>query len=292
MISNFIPKLWEAKLIVGTRKALVYGQLGVINRNYQGTIGQKGDTVHITSIGDITISDYTKGTDMAAPEQLSDADTELKITQQKSFNFAVEDLDRAQAAGNFESDARDKAQYKLGDVRDQYIASLYTDASASNLNGSDASPIVPDAVQDGGANNIFNVIEDCSTLLNDSLVPKAGRFMIVPPWVAAMLAKDLKLAGAIAAPVGTPGQAALLNGYVTKIAGFDILESPNVPNTGGALYKVIFGTNQAMTFADQIVKVEAFRDPKQFRDVVRGLDVYGAKVVEPDYLGCMTMSKT
>jgi hypothetical protein len=290
MISNFIPKLWEAKLIVGTRKDLVYGQNNVINRNYQGTIGQKGDTVHITAIGDITVSDYVKGTDMAAPQQLSDADTELKITQQKSFNFAVEDLDVAQAAGNFDSDARSKAQYKLGDARDEYIASLYTDASASNLYGSDASPIVPDFVQDGGSNNIFNVIEDCNVLLNDSHIPKAGRFMIVPSWVGGMLAKDLKLSGALAA-AGMGGQA-VLNGFITRIAGFDILESPNVPNTAGTLYKVIFGTSQAMTFADQIVKVEAIRDPDQFRDVVRGLDVYGAKVVEPDYLGCMTMSKT
>lgn len=289
-IANFIPKLWEAKLIVGTRKALVYGQLGVINRNYQGAIGGKGDTLHITSIGDIDVDDYTKGVDMADPQQLSDADTELKITQQKKFNFQVEDLDKAQAAGEFESVARDKAQYKLADTRDQYIATLYTDASGNNLNGSDADPVVPDFAQDGGSNNIFNVIEDCAVLLNDSHIPKAGRFMIVPSWVGGMLAKDLKLSGAVAA--AALGGQAVLNGFITKIAGFDILESPNVPNTAGTLYKVIFGTNQAMTFADQIVKVEALRHPKQFADIVRGLDVYGAKVVEPDYLGCMTMSKS
>ena len=289
MISNFIPELWAANLLLQARKNLVYGQPGIINRDYQGIIGQKGDVLHITGLGSVTIPDYTKGTDMAAPQQLSDADTELRITEQKSFAFAVEDLDRAQAAGNFEADARDEAGYALADTRDQFIASLYTDASASNLNGSDASAIVPDAVQDGGSNNIFNVIEDCATLLTDSKAPRQGRFMIMPPWAIAMISKDLKLAGAAA---GQIAGAAILNGFVTRIAGFDILEAHNVPNTAGAKYKVLFGTNRAITFADQIVKVEAIRDPDQFRDVVRGLDVYGAKVVRPEYLGVMTMSKT
>jgi len=104
-----------------------------------------------------------------------------------------------------------------------------------------------------------------------------------------MISKDLKLAGAAA---GQIAGGAILNGFVTRIAGFDILESQNVPNTAGAKYKILFGTNRAITFADQIVKVEAIRDPDQFRDIVRGLDVYGAKVVRPDFLGVMTMSKT
>ena len=289
MITNFIPELWAANLLLGARKNLVYGQLGVINKNYQGIIGQKGDTLHITGIGTVTVADYTKGTDMAAPQQLTDADTELKITEQKSFSIAIEDLDVAQAAGSFEGAAREQAAYALADTRDQFIAGFYTGASASNLNGSDASPIVPDAVQDGGTNNIFNVIEDCSTLLNESNVPKAGRFMIIPPWVSAMISKDLKLSGAAA---GQIAGSSILNGFVTRIAGFDLLESNNVPNTGGAKYKVMFGTSQAITFADQIVKTEMIRDPDQFRNVIRGLDVYGAKVAQPDYLGCMTMSKT
>lgn len=289
MITNFIPELWAANLLLQTRKNLVYGQPGIINRDYQGLIGQKGDVLHITGLGSVTISDYTKGTDMAAPQQLSDADTELRITQQKSFAFAVEDLDKAQAAGNFEADARDEAGYALADTRDQFVASLYTDASASNLLGSDASAKVPNTTQ-GDAQNIFNLIADCGTLLSDSKVPKQGRWMIVPPWISAIIAKDLKVSyGAAGAPTQ---QGILMNGYITRIAGFDLLESQNVPNTAGAKYKILFGTNRAITFADQIVKTEAIRDPDQFRDVVRGLDVYGAKVVHPDQLGVLTVSKS
>jgi hypothetical protein len=289
MIINFIPELWAANLLVGARKDLVYGQLGVINRNYQGIIGQKGDTLHITGIGTVTISDYTKGSDMAAPQQLNDADTELKITEQKSFALAIEDLDVQQAAGNFEAVARDQAAYALADERDQFIASFYTDASAANLLGSDASAKVPNTTQ-GDAQNIFNLIADCGTLLSDSKVPKQGRWMIVPPWISTIIAKDLKVSyGAAGAPTQ---QGIIMNGYIARIAGFDLLESQNVPNTAGAKYKILFGTNQAITFADQIKKVESLRDPDQFRDIVRGLDVYGAKVAQPDYLGCLTVSKT
>jgi hypothetical protein len=289
MISNFIPELWAANLLLQARKNLVYGQPGIINRDYQGLIGQKGDVLHITGLGPVTVSDYTKGSDMAAPQQLSDADTELRITQQKSFAFAVEDLDKAQAAGNFEADARDEAGYALADTRDQFIASLYTDASASNLLGSDTTAKVPNTTQ-GDAQNIFNLIADCGTLLSDSKVPKQGRWMIVPPWISAIIAKDLKVSyGAAGAPTQ---QGILMNGYIARIAGFDLLESQNVPNTSGAKYKVLFGTNRAITFADQIVKTEAIRDPDQFRDVVRGLDVYGAKVVRPEQLGVLTVSKT
>jgi hypothetical protein len=289
MIGNFIPELWAANLLMAARKSLVYGQAGIINRNYEGLIKQKGDTVHIIGIGSISIADYTKGTDMAAPSQATDTDTTLTITEQKAFSVALEDLDALQAGGPLEGPIRDQAGYALADVKDQYIASFYTDAAPANLNGSDGSPVVPDAVQDGGTNNIFNVIEDCATLLTESKVPTAGRFMVVPPWVAAMITKDLKLSGAAA---GAIASGAILNGYIGRLAGFDVVESLNVPNTGGALYKVIFGSNQAITFADQISKVEKIRDPDQFRDVVRGLDVYGAKVVRPDFLGCMTMSKT
>ncbi len=286
-ITNFIGELWAAQLLQGTRKNLVYSAIS--NSNYQGVVNQKGDVVHINSIADITISDYTKGSDMSEPQSLTDADTELRITQQKSFAFAVEDLDVAQAAGNFDSTARSKAEYALADTRDQYIASLYTDASGDNLNGSDASPVTPNLTQ-GDASNIFNVIADCGRMLTDSAVPKQGRIMIVPPWFATMIAKDLKVSvGAASLPAASDS---VLNGYIGHVAGFDILESQNTPNTSGTLYKVLFGTNQAITFADSIRKVEAIRDPDQFRDIVRGLDVYGAKVVEPDYLGVLTCNSS
>jgi hypothetical protein len=61
-----------------------------------------------------------------------------------------------------------------------------------------------------------------------------------------------------------------------------------VPNVAGAKYKILFGTSEAISFADQIAMVESIRHQKQFADIVRGHNLYGAKVVQPDYLGVMT----
>jgi len=289
MINSFIPELWEANLLIGARKALVYGQPGVINRNYEGQFAQKGDTVHITGIGPVTVGDYVKGSDMGAPEQLSDAEATLTISQQKYFNFAVEDLDRAQAAGNFEGQARDEAMYALADARDQYIAGLWNEASAQNRLGTTAAAIVP-VLTAAAVLNIFNVLIDCATLLTNSKVPTEGRFIIIPPWIEAMITKEFHMSGASAPGLGTQ---AAMNGFIGRVAGFDVLVSHNVPRaTATTLYRCIFGSSKAITFADQINKVEAIRDPDQFRDVIRGLDVYGAKVVQPDYLGVLTASVT
>jgi hypothetical protein len=85
---------------------------------------------------------------------------------------------------------------------------------------------------------------------------------------------------------------ALRNGIVTRVAGMDILESNNVPNTEGALYKIIAGANAATTYAEQIVDVEAYRPDDSFSDAVKALHLFGAKVVRPSALALMTASKT
>ena len=99
-IEGFIGTVWSARLLENLQKSLVYGQNGVINRDYEGELAGKGSTVKITSIGDITIGDYTKDTDIALPEALNDAQTTLVATESKYFNFAIDDVSRAQMSNN------------------------------------------------------------------------------------------------------------------------------------------------------------------------------------------------
>ena len=91
-ITTFIPELWSARLLYALEKSHVATNL--VNRNYQGQITNVGDTVHINSIGAITVSDYTKNSDMSAPETLATTDQTLVINQAKSFNFQVADVSR------------------------------------------------------------------------------------------------------------------------------------------------------------------------------------------------------
>jgi hypothetical protein len=287
-MQNFIAEFWASVMLEKARKTLVYGQPGVINRNYQGDIGAKGDTLHITGMGDVEVIDYVDGVDMADAEPPEDSEELLTITQDKAFRFLVTDKQQKQTIANFVNPYIDRAAYRLKLKMDQYVAGLYTDATVANCIGSDASPKVP-VVTAGDASNIFNLLADCEVALDDSNIPDNGRFMIVPPWFSALIAKEFHMSGASAPTIGTE---AALNGEVARLAGFNILESTNVPNTNGTKYKILYGTPDAITFADQINMVESLRHPKQFADIVRGRQLYGGKVVQPDYLGVMTVSKT
>jgi hypothetical protein len=164
---------------------------------------------------------------------------------------------------------------------------MYVDASKANLIGTDASPKVPN-ITVGDAQNVFNLIEDCSVLLSNNSVPTDGRFMIVPPWFTGLIVKDYHREGASA-----PGlsEQAHLTGKVAHIAGFDILESNNVPNTSQTKYKILFGSD-VITFADDISGIESMRHQKRWADIVRGRHVYGAKVVYPDFLGVLTANSS
>ena len=85
-IDNFIPAVWSARLLANLHKSLVYGQPGVINRDYQGDITGMGDSVKINSIGAVTVGDYTKDTNMSAAQTLTSAQSVLTINKQKYFN--------------------------------------------------------------------------------------------------------------------------------------------------------------------------------------------------------------
>jgi hypothetical protein len=107
--------------------------------------------------------------------------------------------------------------------------------------------------------------------------PADGRFVIVPSWYHAMLLKDDRFVRAGTAKTDQ----VLANGMVGEAAGFTIMKSNNVPNTTNTLYKIIAGHKMAFSYAEQIVKVEAYRPEKRFSDAIKGLHVYGGKLVRP-----------
>lgn len=280
------PEIIAADVQHELEKSLVYGQDGVINRNYEGDV-QYAKSVRVVGVGAVTVKDYTQGNEMDAPETVLDSDMELTIDYDKYFNFMISNKDQAQTRINIMTENNKAAAYAIRDAIDQAIAALYVDASASNLIGSDLAAKVPSLTQ-GDANNIYNLVEDCGIALSDSKVPMEGRWMIVPPKFAGMIRKDLKVAGGMAGTSVT--QQAVLNGTVARLGGFNILESHNVPNTTGTKYKIMFGTNKAITFASQISDVRTMDMEKQFAKKVDGEYVFGCKVVRPECLGVMTVS--
>ena len=278
-ITNFIGEVWAAQILQSLQKALVYGQAGVINRDYEGDVKGKGDTVRITAHGPISIDNYDKSTGLGDPEELDDASTTLEITQAKYFNFRIDDIDKAQMnVALMESATRDAA-YQLADVADQYIVAQMV-AGAGNAVGSDAS----DKVFDGTTNLVTEELLAVKQKLDEANAPTEGRFVVIPPWVVKWLLQE----DAIVNPSWSGVEGVMLNGEIAKLFGFSILQSNNVPNDGGDHYKVVAGVARATTFADSVNETEAYRPDKFFADALRGLHCYGAKVVDPECLCVLT----
>lgn len=274
-VTTFIPELWSARLLYALEKSHVATNL--VNRNYQGMITNVGDTVHINSIGAITVKDYTKNTDMDAPEALTTTDQSLVINQAKSFNFQVDDVDNVQAAGDLVDTAMGRAAYALADVSDAFLLkTIARGAATGNIVGAASAPIALTG------SNVYENIVKLRTKLDKANVPNTGRTLAVPPEVYALLLLDDRFAKSDAAA----GQNALLNGEVGRVAGFTVFMSNNV-NTGTGTdtgktpyFEVTAQVETATTYAEQIIKTEAYRMEKRFADGVKGLHVYGAKVTD------------
>ncbi len=296
-LNNFIPAVWSARIYEALRKAFVYAQEGVINRDWEGEITAVGDTVKINSISDPTITDYVKNTDMTAPEVLTDAQRTLTITQAKAFHFYIDDVDKAQQKPKVMDNAMSRAAYRFSDITDQYVASvMYQGAASANAIGDNTSPIIA-PTSTGGATGAYEQLVDLSVKLNEANVPRDGRFVIVPPWYEGVLDKDSRFINndSTSPALGTP----LLNGQIGRAAGFNVMVSNNVPTVaapGGApnqvaRNKVIAGSSMATTFAEQINEVEAYRPERRFGDAVKGLHLYGAAVIEPAALAVLTTTR-
>lgn len=283
MALQFIPTVWAARLLTALEGALVYGQRSVVNREYEGEIRKAGSTVKIASIGDVNIGTYTKDTDIDDPEVLTDSEQSLSIDQAKYFNFYVDSIDRAQQNVNVLDEAMRRSAWALRSAADSFLATIMSSAvDAGNVIGSTGTPIVPDK------DNAYEYLVDLGVLLDEANVPLEGRYVVVPAWYHGLLLKDDRFVKA-----GTAGSdRRLANGEVGEAAGFRILKSNNVPNASDAEYKILAGHSMATAYVEQILDLHSYKPEKRFGDAVKGLHVYGAKVIRPTSLAMMIADRT
>lgn len=277
-VTTFIPEVWSARLLTDLSKALVLGALA--NRDYEGEISRAGDTVNINSITDPTISTYTPNSTTISPEQLTTANQALLIDQQKYFAFYVDDVDARQAAGDLLNVAAQRAAYGLRDAADQYLAGLVTGAHADNTTA---------ATEVGTGDAAYSALVTMKIQLDEKNVPTEGRWAGVPPWFHGLLLESSKFIDASASGSTDP----LRNGLVGRAAGFDIHVSNNLTTADtGDDTEIMAGHPMSITYAEQIVKTEAYRPEDAFSDAIKGLHVYGAKVVRPEALARYTASQS
>jgi hypothetical protein len=275
-ITRFRPEIWSALLMTSYKKSLVYAAL--CNRDYEGEIQSAGDTVRITSISRPTVNTYSRNSDIAY-EELTDAQRTLLIDQEKYWGFSVDDVDAAQAKGNVVPAAMAEAAYALADTVDSYVAGLYTGVNSANAIGTVA-------VTSGDL--AYTQIRRLMLKLDEANVPKNGRFVVVPNWYHSLLLENGKFVDL----TGNTSSDALLNGLVGRALGAEIYTTNNAPNPTGDDYVCMAGTRAAITMAEQVTKTEAMRSELRFADRVRGLMVYGAKLIRPEGIATVVASQT
>ena len=269
-VATFIPELWSARLLQGLEKSHVATNL--VNRDYEGQIRNQGDKVNINTLSDVAIKTYTPNSDIASPDDLTTTKQQLEITEADYFNIQLDDVDRVQAAGELMDTAMRNVAYKMNDRTDGFIlGKIASGVDSGNIIGTTESPIQVTK------NNIYESIIEMRTKLDKANVPTSGRTIIIPPEIYALLLQDERFVKSDA----VAGQNVLVNGLVGRVAGFDVFESNNVVyDTNNKFWKVTAQVRTATTFAEQIVKTEAYRMEKRFSDAVKGLHVYGAKVTD------------
>lgn len=277
--SHFIPQLWSAKILDALDKELVYNKL--FNSDYEGEIAAAGDTVNIAQVGSVTIKDYTRNATIDAPEDVTVEDKTLKIDQAKYFNISVDDVDAAQSAVNLLDTATQRAGYGFSDVADAYLGKLLaTDGTVTDGLGTDSAPL------EVNKSNAYEILVKMKTALDKANLPKQGRVAIVPPEFEGYMLLDPRFVS-----VTDQSEQRLTEGTVYKAAGFEVAVSNNAPKaTTGEGVKVIASSPVQGTYAQQVLKTEAYRPESGFSDAVKGLHVYGAKVLRPEVVAVATVS--
>jgi len=335
---NFSPVIYSQKVQKEFRKTSVVED--ITNTDYMGEIANYGDSVRIIKEPEITVSDYKRGTAVAA-QDLSDADFSLVVDQANYFMFKVDDIEAAHSHVNFMDLATDRAAYRLRDTYDQevlgYLAGFernsgntawiartaangdkadtnagadelllankldITDFGGSDLAGTEDADThlltsIPVAAG-GGAGAITSplaILNRIARKMDEANVDTADRWVVVDPvFVELLMDEDSKF---INADFG--GGDELRNGRIGEglIRGLRVYKSNNLPffGTGPGTNSatgseedfgvIVAGHQSSVATAQQLAKTESYRDPDSFADIVRGMQLYGRKILRPEAL--------
>lgn len=265
---NFIPEVFSKLLQAKFYKQSVLPAIS--NTDYEGEISGQGDKVVIRTVPSITINDYA-GT--VSNEELTTAKVEMLIDKAKYYSFKVDDVLAAQADINLlESASGDAAEGMRVAVETDVLSSVVTGATTIG-----AQTTIT-------ASNVLGEILELSTALDELNIPEEGRFIVLPPSMISLLKQSELRQAYLTGDAESP----LRNGRVGMVDRFTVYQSNMLytPGTGtDATYThVLAGHPKAISFASQFTNTETIRLESTFGDAVRGLKVYGSKVVVPDCL--------
>jgi len=332
---NFSPIIYSKKVQLAFRKSTVCGD--ITNSDYFGEISAQGDTVQIIKEPEISVKEYSRGTQVTA-QDLDDEDFTLVIDKANYFAFKMDDIEEAHSHVNFMDLATNRAAYRLADNHDQEVlgymsgyaqADLHSVATALNttVNGTKAvtsaganellasmqlhkgdfgnitttsagTHSIPVTARMPGATSLPTatvspamVISRMKRLLDQQQVDSQGRWLVVDPVFMEILAdEDSRLMQSDWGEAGGLRNGLTLNNF----HGFRVYTSSNLPavgtgsGTSGTANQlanfgvIVAGHDSSVATAEQINKTESYRDPDSFADIVRGMHLYGRKILRPE----------
>ena len=274
-LTNFVPEIWSGRILARLNDALVYRN--VCTTEYEGEIRSFGDVVKINEIGPITVNSYSAtSTGALTVQQLSDAQKQLRIDQSKYFAFWLDDQDNAQTKPKVLLQAMDQSAWSLANDIDEYVAARYGDAGVA-IGGTASTGV------DVTATNVMKYLSLAAQKLDERNTPVAGRWVVVPPWFQ----QKMTLANIT---LNTNNSGTLMAGYIGRtFYGFDVYVSNNVYHASGTdRAAIMFGYSGSIALATQVLATrQESSGTIGFKTLVKGLVVYGAKVVRPNNLGIL-----
>lgn len=283
---NFIPEIWSGKLVENFYDATVLG--AIANTAYEGEIKNMGDTVNIRTTPEITLRTYVKGQSLTV-ENPNKAKLQLLIDKGEYFACVEDDVDQVQSDINmmdqWSKDASERMKIKI-DTR------ILTDVLAdvdSNNKGTTAGRITGNISLGTGSSaialtttNVIGKIVDLGTVLDEANCPESDRWLVIPAKMGGLIKQsDLKDAS-----ITGDGSSPLRNGRLGMIDRFTVYVSHNLALSTGE-FSILAGHKMGITFASQMTNMETIRSETTFGDIIRGLQVYGYKVVKPEALATL-----
>ena len=267
----FKPTLWSTRYINNTDKRLVFNKVVDTSWTIQGAKAMK-----INEIGDVTVSDYTSTG--VTFQDIPDAQKVFDIDQKKKFAFQIKDVDKAQMNVSLMDGSMRKAAFAMGDTIDQHIAGLYGQAGITNDTNLGSSTT--------GLNLYANMMPDLVTYMLRYLAEANAHdqpWCVAPPWFMQLIGYGMITYGT--GQFDSPGAVNQIRPVEAfPFMGINFYQSNNVSNDGTD-YRIMFGTSDAIGFAMQLEEIEAVRLENYFSDGIKGLNIYGSKVIRPDHLG-------
>ena len=266
--TNFIPSVWAESINRELERACVFVE--DCNRQYEGAVASKGDSVHILGVGKPTIKSLDRANasgEIDSPEEIEDTSVVLNINQIRYFNYMVGDIDKAQAVGGLMDTLSAETSEGLANEMDKFISNMATSEDVPTLTAS-ATVVTKD--------NVLDVLDDAIMKLQENDVSMAsGITVTVSPrfyklFKQAYIGKD------------TDNSDYLKNGKVAMYGNVTVKLSNNVAKTeGDTVDNIMIRTKRAIAFVNPLTHTEAYRPEKTFADAVKGYVLFDGKVVRP-----------